>query len=310
MRTLIVTDRDGWSYMQIAQALVKHNTDPDLHLDVIALKGNVVELLRREKDYNRILLMGHQMWDLLPWYKHFTIDSIRWLTGVHSHHAFDKDLESSPEHDVEPPAELTRLLSRFRAVNCVSQRLFDLFNDKGINLYLTQNGVDTDVFRPMAPLTTDGPLRVGVAYTPKHDRRKGVEEFIRPACEKVGAVLVEAKARSDQHVRPEDMPAWHRGLSLYCCMSSSEGASIAVLEAGASGVPVVSTRVGGSTELIRDGLDGLLVERTEESLVDALVRLQSNRALLAAMSESIRQRTVEQFSWKVTVKSWLDFLRS
>ena len=315
MRGLIVSDKPDWSYWQIAKAIQKHNPDPDLTIDVMSLKGRVVEFWDRERDYDRVLIMGLQMidgiteetpfWKLLylPRYK---IDGSRWLTGIHSHHAWD-DGKTTPEGDVSPGDDWLRTLRRFRNVNAVSLRLRNLFSRNGVSVHYTPNGVDTEVFKPTTPLTTDGPLRVGVAYTPKHDWRKGVEEFIRPACERVGAVLVEAKARSEQHVRPEDMPAWYRGLDVYCCMSSSEGFSIAVLEAAASGVPVISTRVGGSTELIVDGT-GLLIDRSVEALVEALNWFNGNRPRIARMGERIRQHVVAHWSWEKRAPAWHRFL--
>mgnify|MGYP001604119111 CR=1 FL=1 len=310
MKTLIVCDKPAWSYWSIAQALVKHNTDPDLHIDVTALKGNVVNFLRRERDYCRVLLMGHQMWDLLPWYKEFTIDQHRWLTGIHSHHAFDAELKTSPDADARPPASLVRLLARFHGVNAVSQRLTDLFRREGLQVAYTPNGVDADIFKPMQPISTEGPLRVGVAYTPKgiHAKRKGVDGFIRPACEKVGAVLVEAKARSDQHVEPEDMPVFHNSVDCFAVGSSSEGFSIAMLEAAACGRPIISTRVGGATELIQNGRNGVLVDRTADAFAEVFDVLQRHRAYAIQMGEESRKVVEEQWSWEKRAPAWLTFL--
>lgn len=308
MRTLIVADRVAWSYWSIAQALVKHNTDPDLEINVMALKGNEKEFRQRERGYHRVLIMGHQMLDLLPWYTQ--IDSDRWLTGVHSHHGFDRARETTPEHDADPPWELLRNLKKFRSINAVSIRLHRLFSGRGLAVHYTPNGVDVETFCPTGPLLKPKRLVVGTAYSGKHDWRKGVTTIIRPACQEAGAELVEAKSRSDQYVAPEDMPRWYRQLSVYCCMSTSEGFSIAVLEAAASGIPVISTRVGGSTELIRDGIDGLLVDRSVPALVSALRQLDANRDQLDRMGQSIRKHTGRDFSWPVISGSWYGFLQA
>lgn len=58
------------------------------------------------------------------------------------------------------------------------------------------------------------------------------------------------------------------------CSSVSEGISNAVLEAMASGLPVVSTTVGGMTEVLDDGVEGLLVPpRNPHAMAEALVGL-------------------------------------
>ena len=308
VKILLCIDKPAWSYHQIALALVKYKADADLHSDILALKGNIQEFVSVERTYDRVLLFGHQLLDLIPWHKR--VDSARWLTGIHSSHAFDHELYTTPDYDLVPPPILLRSLRKFRAVNCVPLRLFNLFSGKGLNLYLTPNGVDCDICKPTAPLSTDGPLRVGVAYTPKHDVRKGVSEFIRPACEKVGAVLVEAKARSDQHVSPADMPAFYNGTDCYVCASSSEGFSLAVLESAACGRIVISTRVGGSTELITDGVNGFLVDRTVAAIADRLAWIRDHRESAALMGKQMREHVVEQWSWQKRAPAWLSFLKA
>jgi len=310
MRVLLLIDKADWSYQQIAEALVKQNTDRSLELEILALKGHTRLFRSKYLEYDRTLIFGHQLLSMIPPLTRFVMNDGDCLIGIHSHHSWDPDLRTTPDEDIEPPSQLISTLRGFRAVNCVSQRLFNLFAGRGLNLYLTPNGVDCDRFKPTQPLSTEGPLRVGVAYTPKHDKRKGVEEFIRPACEKVGAILVEAKARSEQHVRPEDMPAWHNSYDVYVCASSSEGFSLAVLEAAACGRPVISTRVGGSTELMRRVHDGCLVDRTSDAIAEALVLYRDDRIRLAMDGLSIRRLVEEDWSWKRRAVAWLDFMRS
>ncbi len=306
MKALIVADRDGWSYMQIAKAIQRHNTDPDLQIDVMALKGNEREFLSRQSGYDRCLIMGHQMVEgLLGWAGRIPR---HWLTGIHSAHAFDPELRTSPDYNQPPPNRLLAMLTGFRAVNAVSLRLHRLFLDYGLWTHPTQNGVDPDVFKPTRRLSTDGSLIVGCAYTPKHDTRKGVSEFIRPACKKVGAVFVEAKARSDQHVPPENMPGWMNTIGCYVCASSSEGFSIAVLEAAACGRLCISTRVGGSTELIEDGVNGFLVHRTVEAIADRLAWVRDHRTEAAVMARNMRADVEARWSWAVRAPDWLRFL--
>ena len=319
MRTLIVTDKPDWSYWQIAKAIQKHNTDPDLTIDVMALKGGVVEFWDRERDYDRVLIMGLQMidsiteetsfWKLLylPRYK---IDGSRWLTGIHSHHAWD-DGKTTPERDVSPGDDWLRTLRRFRNVNAVSLRLRNLFSRNGVSVHYTPNGVDTEVFRPTTPLTSDGTLRVGFAGTAKgiHDARKGYSEYVVPACCKAGCTLITAIARTETCLPPEQMPAFWNSVDVMLLPSSSEGFSIAALEAAACGRPVISTRVGGSTELIRDGQSGFLVDRTVDAIAEKLVYLQGDRDGLAIMGAMARDVVVSSWSWQKRAPAWFEFLK-
>ena len=57
-----------------------------------------------------------------------------------------------------------------------------------------------------------------------------------------------------------DIARYYQALDLYLITSRSEGGPLALLEAFASGVPVVSTRVGMSADIIRHGENGMLAE--------------------------------------------------
>jgi glycosyltransferase involved in cell wall biosynthesis len=76
------------------------------------------------------------------------------------------------------------------------------------------------------------------------------------------------------HVRPEayeGVAALYVALDAYVVSSRQEGGPKSVLEAMASGVPIVSTRAGQATELIRDRVNGRLVDvENAEALADAL----------------------------------------
>ncbi|MGH7392430.1 MAG: glycosyltransferase family 4 protein [Candidatus Rokuibacteriota bacterium] len=57
----------------------------------------------------------------------------------------------------------------------------------------------------------------------------------------------------------EEMPRWMAAADLFCLATQAEGWCNAITEALACGLPVVTTRVGGNAEIVRDGIDGLLV---------------------------------------------------
>jgi glycosyltransferase involved in cell wall biosynthesis len=74
------------------------------------------------------------------------------------------------------------------------------------------------------------------------------------------------------------------GVDVLVLSSDVEGLPVSVMEAKALGLPVVATAVGGLPEMVRDGVDGLLVPRRDPSaLADALLRLLGDDELRAAM---------------------------
>ena len=70
----------------------------------------------------------------------------------------------------------------------------------------------------------------------------------------------------------KDIPAILAALDLFILPSLWEGFSLAILEALAMGTPVIATAVGGASEVIRSGHDGLLIPPGEESSLVTAVR--------------------------------------
>lgn len=85
--------------------------------------------------------------------------------------------------------------------------------------------------------------------------------------------------------------------------SRAEGMPNAILEYMAAGLPVVATRVGGNTELIEDGLTGLLV-RAEDSaaLAAALLRLLKNPAESRQIARNGQAFATANFSFERMVR--------
>jgi len=79
--------------------------------------------------------------------------------------------------------------------------------------------------------------------------------------------------------------------------STSEGISLTILEAMASRLPVVATRVGGTPEVVIDGVTGLLVPpRAPAAVADALSALSRDPDRRAALGIAGRDRVERSFS--------------
>ncbi|MEV0662729.1 glycosyltransferase family 4 protein [Actinomadura luteofluorescens] len=79
----------------------------------------------------------------------------------------------------------------------------------------------------------------------------------------------------------------------------TEGLGLSVLEASASGLPVVVGRSGGSPESLIDGRTGVLVDATgPDEIALALHRLLGSPARAAAMGAAGRRWTCERWSWE------------
>lgn len=95
-----------------------------------------------------------------------------------------------------------------------------------------------------------------------------------------------------------DMPAEFRCMHVFVLPSLfGEGMPMVVLEAMAAGLPVVSTRIEGIPQVVRDGIDGLLVEPGSSArLAEALALIAGGAKDTERMGDSAWQRQRSDFS--------------
>jgi len=90
----------------------------------------------------------------------------------------------------------------------------------------------------------------------------------------------------------------YRESRLFVLPSLYETFGLVILEAMASGLPIVTTRVGGVPELVRDGYNGVLVPPKDHvALAEAINSLLSNRQLYRRMSAQ-NVETAKRYSWR------------
>jgi glycosyltransferase involved in cell wall biosynthesis len=178
------------------------------------------------------------------------------------------------------------------------------------------NGVDTDYFCPLENAATVEPIILYVGrFVPQKDPLTLLEAF-RLVCEQIpearllmignGPLKAEAEQfvathRLDRHVTllpgTRDVRSHLRRSRIFALASLFEGSPNVMIEAMATGLPVVGTRVDGIPELVTNGLSGLLVDPEHPSaLAEALVTLLRDETLCSRMGTEARQKVLADHS--------------
>jgi glycosyltransferase involved in cell wall biosynthesis len=195
------------------------------------------------------------------------------------------------------------------------------------------NGVDVDRFFP--PRDPDAAReRVGLApesvlFLGRLEAQKGLDGALQAwsqvARRRAGAQLVlagEGPARADLEAQsqrlglgnsvrflgrradPEDLL---RAGQIFLLPSRSEGMANALLEAMATGLACVATRIGGNSELLAHGVTGLLVPPGNvEALADALLALLEDPGLRRQLGTAARAAAVERYGMDRVVRRYAD----
>ena len=164
----------------------------------------------------------------------------------------------------------------------------------------------------------DQPLRV--LYHGRVDVRKGAIDLlyawqqvpgdarlvisgIGPDLDAVGAKIAElglgGSVEQTGYVAYDNVPGVYRSCDVFVSPTYAEGFSNTILEAMASGLPVVSTNAVGVVDCLRDGENGLLVEPGDAgALGRALTRMITDAALRERLASTALREAREIYSWR------------
>ena len=128
-----------------------------------------------------------------------------------------------------------------------------------------------------------------------------------PLKDEVTSILADANVL-DQVWLPgfsDDIPAILGGLDIFVLSSLAEGISNTILEAMASGLPVVATDVGGNREVVTPGQTGTLVPSDDpDALADAILSYARDPAMARQHGLAGRHKVDAQFSLRAMVDGY------
>ena len=83
------------------------------------------------------------------------------------------------------------------------------------------------------------------------------------------------------------------------------------MEAMSCGLPVICSRIGGTPDMIQDGVDGLLVEQEDvDALADAASRLARNPDLRHRVGDAARKTALSRFDRRLNARKLLNRIAS
>jgi glycosyltransferase involved in cell wall biosynthesis len=289
--------------------------------DVVAHAG--AGLLRDER-----MVVGSWLSALPAFEKAESSGAIRVLNYPLAHHAFTRRYLSEEAllepsfagtlDNVDRPRWVAERLDRTIALadrilvgSSFVRRSFELQGVSRDKLVVVPYGVDTHLFSPGGEQTPSGGFRI--VFAGQIGQRKGISYLLRAyrrfrgpgtSLALIGRIQGDGNALApwrDQftHVPHMSRPALareFRNADVFVFPTLVEGMPLVVIEAMASGLPVITT-ANGPGDLVRDGVDGFIVpDRNVDAIVACLERLRGDPELRAEMAANARIRSLE-FTW-------------
>jgi phosphatidyl-myo-inositol dimannoside synthase len=166
-----------------------------------------------------------------------------------------------------------------------------------------------------------GPVLLSVARMESGEGYKGIDavlKALRPVVQQIPELTyfivgegndrpkleaLSQKFRLERNVvftgRIPDSELWehYARCDMFVLPSTGEGFGLVFVEAMSFGKPVIASRTGAAPEIVKDGINGLLVEgQNEEELTDRILRLATDQALQTRMGEAARRTFEDNYS--------------
>ncbi|UCD49811.1 MAG: glycosyltransferase [Phycisphaerales bacterium] len=299
-------------------------------------KAEVLEWLRRAKAPYRCLLRDNT-YDLVHaffgfptgWLCYRTARRLPYVISLRGSDVPGDNARLQREYKLLGPLVFKRVWKRAAALVACSEGLKAraLRFLSSAQIEVIPNGVDLERFRPAetGSSTENQPLKlltVGrLSATKRLNLLIDAVEHLRAAGAQVkldviggGALEVELRqllalkdlrdvvTLAGRH-QAQEMPEIYRRHDVFVSASSQEGMSNAMLEAMASGLPIVATRCEGLDELIAD--NGLIVdEAAPDTLAQAIRTLVDDQSKREAMAVAARKQA-EKFNWGAVAEAYL-----
>jgi phosphatidylinositol alpha-mannosyltransferase len=127
----------------------------------------------------------------------------------------------------------------------------------------------------------------------------GPDGGIRPACQRYISQHDVKDVVFTDFVPYEDLPRYYKTGDVFCAPNTGqESLGLIILEAMAAGTPIVASRIEGFSDVLTDGVHGLLVPpRDSDALYAAIKRLLSDAAMREVMAQA-GARQAQKYSWE------------
>lgn len=310
-KILLVIDKPNWAYDQIAKFIINElNGKYDFYKEYQmmaprTLKDKILHSkFLLQKHLNRKVSDNYDLVVYLWWWSPQILKEIpsrKKLIGIFTEGfppGYNKNVEK-----LEPQKFIDKYIKPVDGIIAGNKNIEILYKNFDLPVYYATGAVDTSLFKYNKKSRKDTQLRVCWTGNPGRNF-KGFYDFVVPA------IKLAQKQRSNIELVTrfsgsiQTLPEFYSQVDIMVNASVGDAGPFFITDAGACGIPTISTNSGFATEIIRDRVNGMIVERDIEKIADKLIEVYDDRELLESMSQNISKDINDEWGYKSRARYW------
>lgn len=300
-KILLVVDKRNWAYDHMANFIMKELSDNYTFHKMIAYnhvnnyQGKILKSLKHILNYVRSFffesydknveydLVIYLWWNIPNILGRDNIQAKKTLKGIYTE-------LFPPGNSIKFTGKVSEFIdTHIRPADGIiagNQNILNFYDGYGIPVDYATGSTDISLFKYNRSYSNTETLRICWSGNPNRNF-KGFYEYVKPAFElaKNSCPGLELHTRFDGPL--ETLPKFYENADIMINASSGDAGPGFIIDAGACGVPSISTNIGFASEIIKDYENGLIVERTVEAIASKIIEIYNDRNLLKHMSENI-----------------------
>lgn len=309
---LIIADFPEWAYFEIQQFIKKNLSDNfDIYCDYLIYNTkrkskNPIKRIKSFLDKKKYsILKKDNTYDIvleLAFYFEREM-KVTWKAKYKIKGIYTDGFPPSNSNFVgDPKAFIKEFCSNTDALVCGSNQINEFYSSLFPKVFYANCIIDEELFKRK---TTNENTNFIIGWTGNPKREfKGYYSHVEKVVEIVKQKYPDVELKSRFSGPMETLPVFYEDIDVVLIASDADAGPSMFGEASLMGIPSVSTNIGWPSQVIQDGINGFIVEKDIDLMVEKIETLYKNRQLLNEMSMRIRTDFQKEFNKQEMIARW------
>ncbi len=312
---LVIADFPNWAYYEIQQ-FIKNNlsNEFDIYCDYLIfnsikktrhplkrIKLNIdkfkYQQTKKDGSYDIVLYLGFYFDKLM---------NVNWTTKKVIKGIYTENFPPKNATNIYSFKDFSnKYLVKTDAIVCGSYQIKEKYSSINITSKVANMVLDKELFKRKTPKQKNLSENFIIGWTGNPNRVfKGFYTHIVPAVEKAKRIYPKIKLKTRFSGPMETLPYFYNDIDIIIIASDADAGPSLFGEASLMEVPAISTDIGWPHEVIKNNINGFIVNKEINAITSKILELYENRELLFNFSKRIREDYLKFYDKEKMVNDW------